>query len=282
MFIVLNRSSGRVSLDEINEILPPGRFLVLDNLEYSDVVHALKRHLDQGTIAIIYVPRDADVIDPIEILRDPLYQRSVRSRAYRRPPPNVKERDRFLVPSGALGPWVGHAGEIAEWRGGRWFFERPREGMIVWVEDEERPLIYRSGTWTEYECTDGGGGTGGDSQFIVEVNAAEPIPAYRFVTGTGHLADAGNPTHVADVLGIALEEVTIVGKPVRLATAGVVDLPYDIQPGINLRQVYLWFRGEFKDIPPHVTDGAAFCLCVGRAVTRRRLIVDIEPGVMYR
>jgi len=281
MFIVYNRSRGRVSLDSLGKIIHPGRFVVLDNLEYSDVVHDVKDHLDSGTVSVIYVPRDNDVIDPIEIVKDPLFQRSVKSRAFRRPPPpeTLRYRDRFLLFEPLYGAWAGHDREIAEWRDGRWYFTRPQEGMIVWVEDEEKPYRFEAGSWEPADITSDA--TDDSALAVVEVTTQQEIPLHRVVTNDGRLADASDPTHVRRALGVSLEEVTIVGKPVRVLISGALELSYDLDPGINLGPVFLWFQGTIRDVSPSPLDGAVFSLVVGRAVSRNKIFVDLEPGVLF-
>lgn len=53
------------------------------------------------------------------------------------PPALPVDGDRYLIPAGATGAWVGHVGEAAIWdeESGAWTFELPSEGTIVYVED---------------------------------------------------------------------------------------------------------------------------------------------------
>jgi hypothetical protein len=44
-----------------------------------------------------------------------------------------------IVGESPTGDFVGHAGEIAQWNGSVWVFTTPKQGMVVYVFDEDEP-----------------------------------------------------------------------------------------------------------------------------------------------
>lgn len=52
--------------------------------------------------------------------------------------------DRYIVPAGAIGAWLGRDGELAVWTGTAWTFSVPAEGKLFWVDDENL-LLGRTG-----------------------------------------------------------------------------------------------------------------------------------------
>ena len=47
------------------------------------------------------------------------------------PPGSPAEGDRHLITSPATGDWVGHEGEIAEWKSSSWTFAVPQDGWVI-------------------------------------------------------------------------------------------------------------------------------------------------------
>ncbi len=57
--------------------------------------------------------------------------------------------DLYLVPSGATGNWSGQDDDIAAYYDG-WIFLTPNEGWRVWIEDEDRTLLWDGSAWIHY------------------------------------------------------------------------------------------------------------------------------------
>lgn len=62
-------------------------------------------------------------------------------------PPSSGEGDRFLVPENATDAWDGMDNDIAEWRGGDWYFTKPDAGWTAFVADESRLVIFDGTEW---------------------------------------------------------------------------------------------------------------------------------------
>ncbi|MCA0421963.1 MAG: DUF2793 domain-containing protein [Proteobacteria bacterium] len=78
---------------------------------------------------------------------DALVHMGVVSRSLASPPTSPQEGQRYLVPVGAASGFAGHAGQIAAWQDGSWFFYTPRLGWLSWVADEALLLAYNGTDW---------------------------------------------------------------------------------------------------------------------------------------
>lgn len=85
------------------------------------------------------------VNDALNIL-DALVLGAVVTRGLTTPPPTPAEGQMFLIGTNATGVWVGHDEELALWYSG-WRFVPAREGLKVWVNDEDALLVYNGTTW---------------------------------------------------------------------------------------------------------------------------------------
>jgi hypothetical protein len=63
------------------------------------------------------------------------------------PPSAPTKGDRYIVGSSGSGAWASQDSNIAEWSGSAWFFISKKEGMIVYVKDEDSFYYYVS-SWT--------------------------------------------------------------------------------------------------------------------------------------
>lgn len=61
-------------------------------------------------------------------------------------PPAAVKGDAYIVGSGASGAWTSQDGNIA-WYSTSWNFVTKREGMIVWVKDEDKFYYYTGSAW---------------------------------------------------------------------------------------------------------------------------------------
>jgi hypothetical protein len=79
---------------------------------------------------------------------DALVHLSVKDRNLATPPGSPADGDRYLVAlSSATGAWATKEGKVAVYQDGGWAFLEPREGWVLWVEDEDVLLVYNSASW---------------------------------------------------------------------------------------------------------------------------------------
>ena len=80
-------------------------------------------------------------------LIDGLTQLSLMSRSLALPPVAALEGDAYLVATGSVNEWNGHAGKIALFANGGWVFVVPKAGWRAWIVDEFLGLTYDGGGW---------------------------------------------------------------------------------------------------------------------------------------
>ena len=78
---------------------------------------------------------------------DALVQLSVESRVLTVPPALPPEGGRYLVASGASGPWAGQEGQIALYEAGGWQFLTPRPGWLLHDRATGDMLVFDGSTW---------------------------------------------------------------------------------------------------------------------------------------
>ena len=122
-----------------------------------------------------------------------------------------------------------------------------------------------------------GGNTGpqgpaGDVGGVTEVQAAEDLTAYSFITSTGRTADSGNTTHLNRVVGIVLIDV-LTGFIASLQTAGeVTNTDWSWSPGSKL-----FLNGtSISATPP--SSGFSQMIAVARNAVI--IIVKLEPPIL--
>lgn len=71
---------------------------------------------------------------------------TVKNRTTAAPPGSPVEGDLYLVATGPSGDWTGHAGHIAAYLSG-WKFFVPKEGLELYVEDEDLTIEYDGTDW---------------------------------------------------------------------------------------------------------------------------------------
>lgn len=64
------------------------------------------------------------------------------------PPGTPASGDVYIVAASATGDWAGHSGELAYFDQ-LWRFIAPREGMTLWVNDEDTPYSYNGAAWVK-------------------------------------------------------------------------------------------------------------------------------------
>lgn len=63
------------------------------------------------------------------------------------PPGSPADGDAYLVASSATGAWAGQDGKIALRISTAWAFKAAREGMLIWVADEDVGLVFDGAAW---------------------------------------------------------------------------------------------------------------------------------------
>ncbi len=54
----------------------------------------------------------------------------------------------FIVPIDATTEWIGMDSKIAIMLG-EWIYINPTEGMLFWIKDEQKFIVYTNGAWIE-------------------------------------------------------------------------------------------------------------------------------------
>jgi hypothetical protein len=81
-------------------------------------------------------------------LLDVLTQLSVLSATTAATPGSPDNGDTYLIPaSGISGDWVGNEGKLVTRIEDAWAYHPPAEGWVAWVEDVQRHMIHKSGSW---------------------------------------------------------------------------------------------------------------------------------------
>ena len=91
------------------------------------------------------------------------WQKPVLDKDLTAPPSSPSNGDRYIVASGATGDWSGHDGEIAWYENGVWYFIPKKEGMFVYVKDEDKLYYYNGSSWQEFASGSGGS----DSDWVI-------------------------------------------------------------------------------------------------------------------
>lgn len=58
--------------------------------------------------------------------------------------------DTYIIPASATGvDWAGQDGKIGHYYSGAWFFYTPIEGQRLWVNNENREVVYEEAAWLD-------------------------------------------------------------------------------------------------------------------------------------
>lgn len=58
---------------------------------------------------------------------------------------------RFGILERPTGSWIDHPNGIAEWDGTKWKFTDPKEGMVVYNDEEGKAFLYTGNEWVDCE-----------------------------------------------------------------------------------------------------------------------------------
>ena len=78
-----------------------------------------------------------------------LQNRGVIDKDLAAPPSTPLAGDCYIVASAPTGLWAGKTKNIAYYNNG-WKFIEPKEGLIIWVNDEDKVYIYNGAAWVAY------------------------------------------------------------------------------------------------------------------------------------
>ncbi|MGX7952423.1 DUF2793 domain-containing protein [Tsuneonella sp. HG249] len=92
---------------------------------------------------------------------------SVKDKDLATPPGSPADGDAYIVAGSPTGAWTGHTGEIAWRMSTAWEFIVPVEGMLAWVQDENKLYVYQPSAWAPFVPAV-------DLDDITDVNAASP------------------------------------------------------------------------------------------------------------
>lgn len=123
----------------------------------SDPTEDLRQSYVQGKGLVI---REQGVVQAVGQGREAYSQPPADDRDVDTPPGSPTEGDRVIVGDTPTGAFVGHAGEIAQWNGTAWVFTTPKQGMVVYVLDENEPYKQTESSspwiWGKVNTTSGG------------------------------------------------------------------------------------------------------------------------------
>lgn len=77
------------------------------------------------------------------------------------PPGSPAESDLYLVAASPTGAWAGQGGKLALYLGGGWVFFTAKEGLTLYVADEDAHIVYDGSAW---DALSGGGSSYTDEQ----------------------------------------------------------------------------------------------------------------------
>ncbi len=75
------------------------------------------------------------------------FQPSIKDKDLYAPPGSPAKGDRYRVKPTGTGAWAGHDDKIAWYDGASWQFDIPKEGFLVWVDDENLFYTYDGSSW---------------------------------------------------------------------------------------------------------------------------------------
>lgn len=82
-------------------------------------------------------------------LLDALTHTAVIDRDLNTPPGSPNDGDLYIVASGGTGAWDAWDLNIAYYVDGAWMKIVPKAGMIVWLDDEAKLVVYNGSAWVD-------------------------------------------------------------------------------------------------------------------------------------
>lgn len=87
---------------------------------------------------------------------DSLVMPSVKDKDLNTPPGSPANGDRYIVGPSPTGAWASQAGKVATYEVSTWVFYTPKNGWVLFVEDEAVLYRYLSSAWVKYAGIVGG------------------------------------------------------------------------------------------------------------------------------
>ncbi len=81
------------------------------------------------------------------VLIDAMLFNGIKSSKASTPPEEVIIGDKYIVPQNATGQWTDRTNQIAVRLEDRWSFVLPKDGMLFWLIDEEKLVVYSKSDW---------------------------------------------------------------------------------------------------------------------------------------
>src|SRR3954451_11072343 len=75
---------------------------------------------------------------------------NIRDRDLSTPPSTPADGDTYLVKATGTGLWAGQDGKVAFAVDGAWRFYAPYSGLVAYVADEQKLIVYNGSTWLDY------------------------------------------------------------------------------------------------------------------------------------
>ena len=69
------------------------------------------------------------------------------------PPGSPSEGDVYIVSGSATDAWLSHENDVAYYLNGAWEFISPREGMLLWLNDEDALYVWDATAWVLQDAT---------------------------------------------------------------------------------------------------------------------------------
>lgn len=103
------------------------------------------------------------------------WQKAVIDKDILTPPGSPAAGDRYLINGTGTGAWSSNSNDITTWDGAAWIFAVKREGMIVWVKDEDKYYTYNGTVWSAADFHSHSNKTTLDSYTQTEANLSDAV-----------------------------------------------------------------------------------------------------------
>jgi hypothetical protein len=144
-------------------------------------------------------------------LLDGMVQISVKGRTTTTPPGSPAEGERWIVPEGATGPWLGKNDHVALFKDGYWTYFMPRPGWIAFVENEGM-VVYAAGAWQSYIVLTNNGAAIGMDIREEEIICSGPTATTSIVIPSRSIVLAASVRTTQAITGASSYDCGIVGE----------------------------------------------------------------------
>jgi hypothetical protein len=168
-------------------------------------------------------------------------------------PPATTKGNRYIVGSSPTGDWADHAGDIAIGTGSTWEFVTKKEGMLIYIKDEDKFYKYIS-SWSEYIGQQGPTGATGATGPTGPTGATGPTGPTGATGATGPTGPTGatGPTGPTGASGTVTIGTFVNGDLV----AGILTITHSKGYSAPYPIVIAIFDNNNKQIVPDEVTGA--------------------------